>query len=235
MQISVQQLFTIISTRGHTMMFIVSVYFGPQLLVFVSSLYHFHYTKCIQTITETIESVYSSRTDQAVWLFGEEMSFKIGVIIATLLLLVPITQVTSRRKYIEHMYDINIVLCIESCSVNGNIRLTSNRVVNNLTYGLLQLCNGSLWTAVCDYNWQCSHAIVACRQLGPFSSSTSSKYYIYLQYEYILTCISQICRNTISVRFWTNNYFWIWSLQIFLFKQLHLSLVLFGIFFFISE
>ena len=34
--------------------------------------------------------------------------------------------------------------------------------------GMLQICNGdnAEWTAVCDFNWGCSHAVVACKQLG---------------------------------------------------------------------
>ena len=32
--------------------------------------------------------------------------------------------------------------------------------------GMLQICDNAEWTAVCDFNWQCSHALVACKQLG---------------------------------------------------------------------
>ena len=41
--------------------------------------------------------------------------------------------------------------------------------------GMLQICDGNNaeWTAVCDYDWQCSHAVVACKQLG-FSNPSKS-------------------------------------------------------------
>ena len=39
--------------------------------------------------------------------------------------------------------------------------------------GMLQICNNAKWTAVCDFNWQCSHAVIACKQLG-FSNPSKS-------------------------------------------------------------
>ena len=49
----------------------------------------------------------------------------------------------------------------------GNIHLYNS--VNESTVsddGMLQICDNAKWTAVCDYNWQCNHAVIACKQLG---------------------------------------------------------------------
>ena len=32
--------------------------------------------------------------------------------------------------------------------------------------GMLQICYGGNWVAVCDYRWSRNHSIVACKQLG---------------------------------------------------------------------
>ena len=58
----------------------------------------------------------------------------------------------------------------------GDIRLynsTDERTVSD--DGMLQICddNNAEWTAVCDFNWQCNHAVVACKQLG-FSNPSKS-------------------------------------------------------------
>ena len=32
--------------------------------------------------------------------------------------------------------------------------------------GMLQICYGGDWVAVCDYRWSRNHSIVACKELG---------------------------------------------------------------------
>ena len=32
--------------------------------------------------------------------------------------------------------------------------------------GMLQICYGGQWVAVCDYRWSRSHSILACKKLG---------------------------------------------------------------------
>ena len=51
-----------------------------------------------------------------------------------------------------------------------DIRITNQRITkNNNTFtiaGGLQICVGSQWGTVCQYEWSDSDATVACRQLG---------------------------------------------------------------------
>ena len=52
---------------------------------------------------------------------------------------------------------------IDDCT-HQDIRLYN---VSNNNFGMVQLCNSSgLWEAVCDYRWDCSESIIACKQLG---------------------------------------------------------------------
>ena len=44
--------------------------------------------------------------------------------------------------------------------------------------GTLQICSSSYkWTAICDYNWGCNHAKVACKQLG-FSNTRKNNFIV---------------------------------------------------------
>ena len=53
--------------------------------------------------------------------------------------------------------------------------------------GMLQICdNNAKWTAVCDYNWQCNHAVIACKQLGFSNPSKNNDTYIIYGQLYIL-------------------------------------------------
>ena len=56
---------------------------------------------------------------------------------------------------------------VASGCTHRDIRLYNSsdhsRVSDN---GMLQICGNAEWTAVCDFNWGCSHAVVACKQLG---------------------------------------------------------------------
>ena len=60
----------------------------------------------------------------------------------------------------------------------GTCNYTAIRLYNNAKKtvvsdeGTLQICSSTNnWTAVCDYNWRCDHARVACKQLG-FSNTS---------------------------------------------------------------
>ena len=57
-----------------------------------------------------------------------------------------------------------VLLTIVACTEH-NVRLYngSSTVKGD---GMLQICYGGQWVAVCDYRWSRGHSIVACKELG---------------------------------------------------------------------
>uniref|UniRef100_A0A1X7V0V9 SRCR domain-containing protein n=1 Tax=Amphimedon queenslandica TaxID=400682 RepID=A0A1X7V0V9_AMPQE len=54
------------------------------------------------------------------------------------------------------------VVCLERCN-NGDVRLAG---ASSKTAGRVELCVETVWTSLCDQNWDLSDAMVACRQIG---------------------------------------------------------------------
>ena len=63
------------------------------------------------------------------------------------------------------------------CNTGDSCTEHELRLYNTTTFesdtsaGMLQICEGGTWKAVCDYCWSCSQAKVACKELitGSFS------------------------------------------------------------------
>ena len=63
-----------------------------------------------------------------------------------------------------NVFMFKILLTIVACDEN-DVRLYngSSTVKGD---GMLQICSGGQWVAVCDYRWSRGHSILACKELG---------------------------------------------------------------------
>lgn len=74
----------------------------------------------------------------------------------------PLNCTLTENPDCSHDYDA-IVVCINGNCTDGSIRLIEGSVPFE---GTLEVCNGSQWQSVCDYEWDNADATVVCRQLG---------------------------------------------------------------------
>ena len=70
-------------------------------------------------------------------------------------------------NHIYYIYVCAILKIItEVCSKEGSVRLVQGDIDRE---GTVQVCQGGIWSAVCDDQWGTPDAAVVCKQLGyPF-------------------------------------------------------------------
>ena len=91
--------------------------------------------------------------------------------IALLMLAVVLTAFLSLtgKFYNKRLYSIINHSAEGSCNFE-DIRLYDNGETNQ-TKGMLQICDGVKWTAVCDYRWRQEYSVALCNDLGHNNSS----------------------------------------------------------------
>uniref|UniRef100_A0A1X7SV44 SRCR domain-containing protein n=1 Tax=Amphimedon queenslandica TaxID=400682 RepID=A0A1X7SV44_AMPQE len=68
------------------------------------------------------------------------------------------------KFYKYELYSIDNHSAEGSCNFE-DIRLYDNGEANE-TKGMLQICDGVKWTAVCDYQWRQEYSVALCNDLG---------------------------------------------------------------------